>query len=211
MSALIRWLPELAVATAKDIERFGPQAARVRSMLDFLPTMSLDAQRVGEKAALRARTRLNENVSDDDYWYNALDVADRTTQKANRIPFMTEAWNDMLDAFPDAMHMSGAGLQGAAYGEVASDLITPNTYRVLTNPLAASRAVDVLSKRYKNTPFRELLGELGSSLRIAQPSDVLRVGRVAALPDEVARQEIVDLVKNYGMTLEEAINVIRMV
>jgi hypothetical protein len=207
VSALVRWLPKLAVASADDIARYGPNAARVRSVLDFLPTMSFDAQRVGAKAALRAR--LNETASDADYWYNALDVAGMKTKDANRIPFMAEAWNDMLDASRGNTYLHGSGLQGAAYGEVSSDLIPSNTYRVLTNPLATGRAVDVLAPRYKDTPFLELLTDFASSRVLAQPRDVLAAGRIARSPEEI-REIALQLIEDGGMTVEEAYNAARL-
>jgi hypothetical protein len=213
MSALIRWLPELAVATAEDIARFGPNAARVRSVLRFMRNMSKEASTAAESAYVR-QYGWRDGVAPDPRNFQAQRSILRNTERAG------ELWN----AFHSADHAASrsknltrfrgpardAGRQ-AVQTEVMSDLVGPDVYRIVTNPLATARAVDVLAPRYQATPFRELLTELRNLNPVAEPNDVLRVGRIAASPDEVIRQEIVDLVKNYGMTLEEAINVVRMV
>lgn len=223
MSALVRWLPELAVASADDIARFGPQAARVRTLLDFIPTMSEDAARVGgdawwatrstdeyatyPAAYLAARGAAGNaagSAARDAAWGAAEDAAEGAAYNAAR--------GAARDAAGHAVWVAAGGAgRDAAMGEVVSNLISPENYRMLTNPLAAGRAVDVLRPRYKNTQFRELLQELAPKRVITQPSDVLGVGRIASLPDEVAIREAIDLVANYGMTFEEALNVIRMV
>jgi hypothetical protein len=208
VSALVRWLPKLAVASADDIARFGPNAARVRSLLDFLPTMSDEAARAAKEAEAARNAALGWDVKKDVAWRAVLNAARNSPRDAAR----DKAWRAARDATRGgAWDSAWDAAPRAVEGEVVSDLISPENYRSLTNPLATGRAVDVLAPRYKNTPFRELLQELAPKRVITQPTDVLGVGRIASLPDEVAIREAIDLVANYGMTFEEALNVIRMV
>ena len=184
MSALVRWLPKLAVATADDIARFGPNAARVKTLLDFIPTMSEDAARMSYNMY-----DLNMHAQYD-RWGNAL-------------------YPDPLDAERAIERRSARYAAGdAARAEVTSDIITPEYYRLLTNPLAMGRAVDVLAPRYKDTPFREMLQELGRKKVIMQPSDVLAVGRIARSPEDI-REIAMTLIAD-GMAPEDAIRTASM-
>jgi hypothetical protein len=213
VSALVRWLPELAVATADDIAQYGPNAARVRTLLDFLPTISDDAARASDAASVAARrgsvidalTAARRAARDaavdaarDDALGAARSAAVDTARRAAMRDKRIWAMDDVLEA-----------AKGATRAEVVSDLISPENYRILTNPLATGRAVDVLAPRYKDTQFRELLQELGPKKRIAQPSDVLTVGRIARSPEEI-REIALTLIEDGGMTVEEAYNAARM-
>jgi hypothetical protein len=201
MSALVRWLPKLAVASARDTARFGPNAARVRSLLDFLPAMSNDAYEVG-RAAMGA--------ADDAAMGAARRAADDAAMGAARRRAYDAARDDSSWVAGDAAYDGGMGAaENAATGEVLSDLISPENYRILTSPLATGRAVDVLAPRYKNTQFRELLQELAPNSVIAQPADVLGVGRIARSPEEI-RDIALTLIKDGGMTIEEAYNAARL-
>ena len=220
MSALVRWLPELAVASADDIRRFGPQAARVRSLLDFIPTMSEDAGRVGTDLWHAVGYAAGDDARRA-AWYRALgaasDAADDAARNAAgdaagydaRNAADDAAWHDASwTAWHDTRHAALTAADNAARAEVVSDLISPENYRLLTNPLATGRAVDVLAPRYKDTPFREMLQELASPRVITQPSDVLAVGRIARSPEEI-RDIAMTLIAD-GMTVEEALNAARL-
>ena len=228
MSALVRWLPELAVATADDIVNYGPNAVRVRTLLDFLPKMSDDAMRVGGNA-LDAQLqpgalRDARNAAAEDAWdavslaenperWNSLDVARNDAYIVAGRAVMDAARNaakpvNMRHTRP-AMVAAGNAAQEATLGELVADLISPENYRLLTNPLAAGRAVDVLAPRYKDTQFRELLQELAPKRVITQPSDVLGIGRIARSPEDI-REIALTLIEDGGMTAEEAYNAARM-
>ena len=201
MSALVRWLPKLAVASADDIARFGPQAARVRSLLDFIPTMSDDAARASRVARGAAW-----DAADDAAWSVAGDAARSAASRLARGAARDAAWNAADDA---AWSVAGDAARGAADAEVVSDFLSPENYRILTNPLAAGRAVDVLAPRYKDTPFRELLQELVSKRLITQPSDVLSVGRIARSPEDIV--EIAMTLIADGVPVDEAYRMARLV
>jgi hypothetical protein len=193
VSALIRWLPKLAVASADDIAQFGPQAARVRTLLDFLPTMSQEAARVGGRAWLG---------SSEDLVFDAVEAASRAGKN--------KAYNASYEAsrykarYPKSDMMSDAA-RSAGWGEAVSDLISPENYRILTNPLATGRA----APRYKDTPFRELLQELAPKRLITQPSDVLSVGRIARSPEDIV--EIAMTLIADGVPIDEAYQMARLV
>jgi len=195
VSALVRWLPELAVATADDIARFGPNAARVQTLLEFLTTMSNDAVR----------------ATDDAWnWTPARQAAKGAVEDAAG----NAAWNAAGSAAGSAAgdFVTGAARQAAwdaATSELVSDLISPENYRILTNPLAIGRAVDVLKPRYKNTAFRELLEELGPKSVITQPTDVLAVGRIARSPEDI-REIAMTLIAD-GVPVDEAYQMARLV
>ncbi len=194
MSALVRWLPELAVATADDIARFGPNAARVRSLLDFIPTMSRAALDATSSAVMK-----NPNVA---------------ATKAAREAASSATTNAARQAFREAARSGTRNTPwksgyDAARAEVVSDLISPEVYRTLINPLATGRAVDVLRPRFDRTPFRELITELGPKQMITQPSDVLNVARIAGSPEEI-RDIALQLLKDGGMTIEEAYQAARL-
>jgi len=196
MSALVRWLPKLAVASADDIARYGPQAARVKTLLDFIPTMSDDAARM-------SRNVYDVNMhAQYDRWGNATYTDPLDAERAiERRGARYAAWDAAPRAAEDA-----AG--DAARAEVTSDIITPEYYRLLTNPLAMGRAVDVLAPRYKDTPFRELLQELAPKRVITQPSDVLAVGRIARSPEDI-REIVMTLIAD-GVPLDEAYQMARL-
>jgi hypothetical protein len=173
---LVKWLANHAddvVASADDLKKFGPKAARVRSLLDFLPTMSDDAARVSGSAY--------NSVEDADALYAAREAAYNAAFDAAQ-----------RDAASDAASVAA---RKAAYGaafdasnaDVVGDLISPEHYRMLTNPLAAGRAVDILGNRPRNQglPFYNIVRQLGDSGILRTPRDVVAASRLAKLPDNV--------------------------
>lgn len=205
----MRWLPQIVEATADDIARFGPNAARVRALLEFLPTISDDAAEVTADTSYRSWGDL----------VSASHVAEHAVRDAKRAAEVDNA-NSLARAsirgtpYDTAIyeyHGPEEALEGAVRATVASDLVTPETYRTLTNPLAVGRAVDLLRNRprYQGTPFLDVVRQAAERGLIAGPRDVATVGRVAQVPDKVAQQEALDLILNYGMSPEEAIIAIR--
>lgn len=188
---LVKWGPEV-VASADDISKFGPQAGRVRQLLDFLPTMSDEAARVSDNANLTGSV---------DAWAKAR-VSARNASK----PYTSNA----------AEHAQKAALSRGAYHEAAigtavNDLIPPEFYRTLTNPLAAGRAVDLLRNRtrYQGTPFLDVVQDLSELGAIANPRDVVRAGRLAQQEDPV--RKIAMMLVDEGEPLDVAIKTARAI
>jgi hypothetical protein len=170
--------------------------------------MSDDAVRASNSAS---------NAAWGDAWFaakgDAWDAAYDAARDAAMGDARDAAWNAVGDAakgdaWDAALDAALGAAPRAAEVEVVSDLISPENYRILTNPLAAGRAVDVLAPRYKDTPFREMLQELAPRSAITQPSDVLGVGRIARSPEEI-REIAMTLIAD-GMTVEEALNAARL-
>jgi hypothetical protein len=204
ISKLVRWLPKAVEATADDIARFGPQAGRVRSLLNFLPTMS-------DEAALVSNNARRSNVLRTQPIY---DIANKTAfdvmENANRY----EPWNNALNAATDWRNRYARLLSGSAGDasvvEAVNDIIDPQTYRILTNPLAAGRAVDLLRTRprYQGTPFLDVVQNLAGRGAIAGPRDVVRAGRIARSPEDV-RETALTLIAD-GMSPADALRAARM-
>ncbi len=215
MSALIRWLPKLAVATADDIRRFGPNAAQVRSLLDFMPTMSDDAIRVGADAWESARgsgrlgpafQELQDAVQRAD-WNNDFAPVDEYAGRLRNAITQVQARN--LGNSPLARKNPWL-FANAAEAEVASNLIPEEVYKTIVEPLAAGRAVDVLRARprLQDTPFLNVVRGMSERGAISRPRDVVIGSRLAQSPEAI--REIAITLMGEGMTAEEAINAARL-
>lgn len=186
---LVKWLASQGddvVVSADDLAEFGPQAAKVRALLDFIPTMSDDAARV---------SRVARDAAGDAAYYAARDAA----RDAARGTAGDAAYYVARDAARDA-----------ASGEAVGDLISPENYRILTNPLAAGRAVDVLGSRPRNqgTPFLDVVRNMGERNAITGPRDVVVASRLAKSPEDI--REIALTLMSDGMSAEDAMRTARM-
>jgi hypothetical protein len=107
---------------------------------------------------------------------------------------------------------------GDAYGavvdafvpEVLSDVLAPDTYRILADPFAAGRAVDVLSTRprLQGTRFMDIAQQAAERGGITRPRDVVAVSRIAQSPEDVI--DIALTLIADGMPVEEAMRTSRM-
>jgi len=191
---LVKWLANQAddvAASADDLKRFGPKAARVRSLLDFLPTMSDDAV-----DAMYKSTRLRSQ----DALEAAREAASIATANSDRRSFR--------EAARSRTRRVDAGNIGydAARAEIVSDIISPENYRTLTNPLAVGRATDVLGNRPRNQglPFYNIVRQLGDSGILKTPRDVVIASRLAKLPDNVLETALTILTDpNSTFTLQD--------
>ena len=200
---LVKWLAKQAddvAASADDLKRFGPNAVRVRSLLDFIPTMSDDAARAsGSVRASRGAA------------YEAVNAAARRAARGAA----SNAARDVAynTARYDAYDAAGDAGWDAASAEAISDFIDPNTYRILTNPLATGRAVDILGNRPRNQglPFYDIVRQLGESGVLRTPRDVVVASRLAKAPDNV-REVALFLMNNNtsGMTLQDILTNARL-
>jgi hypothetical protein len=195
---LIKWLANQAddvAASADDLKRFGPQAARVRSLLDFIPTMSDDAARASGSAYNAVDdVAINAASNDAHYavWNNVRNYADNAARDAARGAASNAGWDavdgDTYDAARNALRYDAHyAADYAANATSVGDLIDPNTYRTLTNPLATGRAVDILGNRPRNQglPFYDIVRQLGDSGVLKTPRDVVAASRLAKLPNNV--------------------------
>lgn len=199
---LVRWLPEIAGAWADDIARFGPQARRVRTLLDFIPTMSDEAAKLSDATSLSNDAF---NAAGYDAGRAAWDAAREDAQDAAYDAARYAARNGARNA---------AG--NAAWGEVANDLITPDVYRTLTNPLAIGREFDVLRPQSPDN-FLDVVRGLGERRLVLQPSDVEAARTLARDPQREALMEFINGMtdgRGYGPgfnSLDELINVARII
>jgi hypothetical protein len=187
---LIRWTPKIAEASADDIARFGPQAARVRALLNFIPGMSDDAAKISDAA-----------------WGSAWGPARRAKRDASRKAAMDasryEAWGSAYDALRDrAWGPAREAAVDAAGTEVVSDLITPEIYRTVTNPMASARALDRLAGRAPES-FIPVARDLGERGLVSAPADIVTALRVSKLPQQ--QQSLVMGLVDSGMTIEDAL------
>jgi hypothetical protein len=196
VSNLIKWTPKIVEATADDIARFGPQAARVKALLNFIPGMSDDAAKISDAAA----------SAGEGTWRAAFTAADKAARNAERLVesnVATRAANDK--AFNAIRRAAGYSTvdaaSDAANAEVLSDLITPQVYRTLTNPLASARALDRLAGRAPES-FIPIARDLGERGLVAAPSDIVSALRISKLPSQ--QQSLVTGLVDSGLTLEEA-------
>lgn len=207
--ALVRWLPQIAKATADDVARFGPNAARVRALLDFLPTMSEEAAETSKlawDAGIMSRPFQDATVE-------ASDLAGLLTS-TNGIPRASArgaAWSRAANSMsrrPDIAPAAAA--QEAAMVELISDIVSPETYRTLTGPLAAGRAVDLLRARPRNqgTPFLDVVRQAAERGAVTGPRDVVAANRLARSPEDI--REIAMTLMADGMSAEEAMRTARM-
>lgn len=181
---LIRWAPGIVEATAEDIARFGPNAAQVRGLLNFLPTMSDEAVGLSNAA-----------------WDAARDVAWPAQAAAWDAAWgglwggaRGDAWDAARDAAGNAARdaewdSAGLAARNAVAAEVVSDLITPEKYRILTNPLNVGRTFQErmgLILPDQLGPFMQLI----RVLRAQSPEDVLAVARLNSSPNVDALLEM---------------------
>ena len=173
----VRW-GKLAKATVKQTEKFGPNTDRVKALLKFIPTMSDEAMSAANSAAWgfsaypawqRAKATVMMGTRGNPRglaFINAENAANKAAQSG--------LWKDKWDVARDA-----------AVSESVADLISPKDRRILSNPLATGRAVDVLKKRYKNESFLRMIKQLGDLDLINSPDDVLTIGRLSLEPSSI--------------------------
>ena len=185
-SSLIKWTPKILKASADDIAEFGPQAARVRALLNFIPTISDDAAKISKAARNPASYKAWGEAR-----YEADDAALRSRRKASWDAATDVGWDVSRNASMDA-----------AASEVVSDLITPEVYRTMTNPMASARALDRLAGRAPES-FVPIARDLGERGLVSAPADIVTALRVSKLPQK--QQTLVMGLVDMGMTIEDAV------
>lgn len=210
VSRLVRWLPKAVEATADDIARFGPNAGRIRQLLDFLPTMSDEAVR----ATSSARRAVLDELPPTSWNNETLRFADvKRNFDESGIP--EDAWYRAVDT---AWNKADPRISASAHEAVAAEVVpseyfsAPNRelYESLTRPLATGRAVDLLRARprYQGTPFLDVVQNLAGRGMVTGPRDVVRAGRIARAPEDV-REIALTLIAD-GMSPADALRAARM-
>jgi hypothetical protein len=198
MSALVRWLPNIVEATADDVARFGPNAARVRALLDFLPTMSDEANAAAVVSA--------ENLVKSGKWAPArqqmADAAQGNLRQKYQTAAEEKAWSLPIFSGPEAGEAAGA--------EALSDILPREAYQIITDPINSGRAVDILRTRprLQDTPFLDVVRDMGERGAIAGPRDVAIGSRLARSPEDILKTAL--LLMGEGMSAQDAMVAARL-
>jgi len=201
VSNLIKWTPKIAEASSRDIARFGPQAARVRALLNFIPGMSDDASKISRNSWYAARDAANDaaDAAERTVWGATRNMSGDAARGASRGAAMNEA----MDAIYDASRIMALDpALDAASTEAVSDLITPEVYRTITNPMASARALDRLAGRAPES-FIPVARDMGERGLVSAPADIVTALRVSKLPQQ--QQSLVMGLVDSGMSLEDAL------
>ena len=164
---LINWGKKIIPATADEIADFGPQAPRVKALLGMMGNMSDDALSIASKA--KAAKNFGQ--------HNQITKVGRTAERNLAIDAAQRAMlvgKDDSDTLSRLMLYMGSGsdnARNAAKAEVVSDLITPQNYRALTNPMAAGRVFDLNVPRTPES-FTNIARSLGERGLISSPKEI---------------------------------------
>ena len=185
---LIRWGKKIIPATADEIAEFGPNAARVKGLFRMVDDVSEDAGKLSDKAR-----RVQEDLID-----KANHTAIAASRNTKRLIQLYNVDNIMGDTIRNSIKRAqkeqyeNRAFYTALRGEAVSDLIRPETYRILTNPIAAARRFDIT---VPNAPesFTNIARSLGERGFITGPKDIELARRVSMLPPAM-QQVYLDLV-----------------
>lgn len=169
---LIKWGKKIIPATDSEIKEFGKNAPRFFDLLDTIENMSNEAYNV-VGPAWRSSANSGRRLA-------ALEQVKRAT--INNHELNAQA-NLATNAAQNAMGFGAEGFAGfdAAASEIASDFMTPQTYRTLTNPLAAARRFDMT---VPNAPesFTNATRTLSERGLVLAPKDIEMARRISMLP-----------------------------
>jgi hypothetical protein len=203
MSALIRWTTgEPIRATAEQFARYGPQAERLLDLARRIPMLGGEARDVVKMAEdvpfagmfRRGATALNNPVGAAE---RELLQADYERAMSNLVNLSGDSGRGFeLDAvYNDISDLTGVPesspliqiLQDAGQAEVLSDVLmhrSPETYRVLTRPLAIGSTTQTVLGDMLNSQRANFLGNLFpyvSANRVQSPQDVLALRDLSRL------------------------------
>jgi len=193
---LMRLGKYLVPATDSEIKRLGPNAARVKAVLDMASGSGDDAWQVAEDAWRPHGGVLSKAWSDAEN--TVFDPNDE--RRWVQLERAEALGRDLGDDWGDGYH-TGVPYAAAAISESASDLISPETYRTLTNPLAAARRFD---RTVPNAPegFTAIVRNLGERGLITGPQSV-EVARRLSMESPTFTDLVMSFVQD-GMTFQEA-------
>jgi hypothetical protein len=193
---LMRLGKNLVPATDSEIRRLGPNAARVKAVLNMAWRQSDDAMAVAEDAWRPHGDVLGKAYRDVEN--TVFDPNDgRRWEQLGRAEALG---SDLGDDWGDGYH-TGMPYTAAAVSESASDLISPETYRALTSPIAAGsrfeRTVDTAPEG-----FTAIVRNLGERGLITGPQSV-EAARRLSMESPTFTDLVISFVQD-GMTFQEA-------
>ena len=172
---LIRWGKKIIPATDSEIKEFGKNAPRFFNLLDTIENMSNEAYSLVGPA-----------------WRSSADSGRRLAafNQVRREVLNNDELHAQASRASSAAHTAmGLGAEGsagfdAAASEIASDFMTPQTYRTLTNPLATARRFDIT---VPNAPksFTNIARTLGERGLVSAPKDIELARRISMLPPHI--------------------------
>jgi hypothetical protein len=180
---LIKWGKKIIPATAEEVKMYGPQAGRVKALMNMVGSLSEDARKLGYSTWARPKTDVVR-----DALRNAYLEIDSKALNAGRTELSRTARQDISDVV-NSIKIPGADRieypsQFAASAEVISDLITPKSYGILTGPMSAARRFDMT---VPNAPesFTNIARSLGERRLVTGPKDIEIARRVSMLPPDM--------------------------
>jgi hypothetical protein len=195
---LIRWGKKLVPATADEIEQFGSNAPRVKALIQMVRGASDDAVKLSENVydSIDPNAR---RLAEDETFMKAFASMGGTRYKPYRAArdaiekLVTNPRLNKLDAW-------GAADQAVA-GESVADLLTPQLYKTMVDPLAAARRFD---RTVSNAPesFTSVARNLAEMGQINNPKGV-EVARRLSMEDPTFTQLVMSFIED-GMSLEDA-------
>jgi|LakMenEpi03Aug12_release.lakeMendotaPanAssembly.Ray.scaffolds.fasta_scaffold34507_6 hypothetical protein len=205
MSGLLRWTTgEPIRATAEQIARYGPQAGRLLDLVRRIPMLGGEARdvvRLAEEVPFAGMLRSGATAGPNPVGFAERELLRADYDKAmenllnlsgvsRRGPELDAVYEDIsrLTDVPESNPLSQI-LQDAGQAEVLSDVLmqrSPETYRVLTRPLAIGSTTqtalgDLLNSQREN--FLSNLFPYVSANRIQSPQDVLALRDISRLRD----------------------------
>jgi len=178
---LIKWGKKIIPATADEIKMYGPEATRVKALMSMIGSLSEDASKLGFAANKSVAENFGKALNKADL------EADSKMLNAGREKLTGLARLDILDLLDRSKNPARNALRPpakrAVSAEVVSDLITPKSYSVLTDPMNTARTFDMT---VPNAPegFTNIARSLGERGLIAAPKDIELAQRISMLlPD----------------------------
>jgi hypothetical protein len=191
---LIRWGKKLAPATADEIAEFGPQAARVKALMSFIPNMSDDATWLTQDVANALQNKVGLQRA-----FELSDLVTNVGVRQGREDKMRRAFSRAFETAHDrgnkvSRYIDPLPSGDAAYAEALSDFLIPGygraygpgaeAYSQMTAPLATARRFDMT---VPNAPesFTNAARTLGERGLITGPKDVELARRISMQPAHI--------------------------
>jgi hypothetical protein len=182
---LIRWGKKIIPATEREIARYGKNAPRITAMLqrirdiptiDYIPGMDPDSGYTILNKAVSAKPAGTVQELKD-AWRNA---DSQTSSGSFQALDDAERWTDMGIATSKTLDATQDAVLAAAF----SDLITPQTYRTLTQPMALVSSLQSSAARAPEG-FGTIARNLSELNMLNTPQDVRIARQISQLPPEM--------------------------
>ena len=206
---LIRWGKDVVPATVDEIADLGPNAARVKALLRFIPTLGGDAGLIARDADRAVNLQKNlvkefASTMEGRRGEQAFRAQNKALEQAVNTIFDKGLNNGKAfaqDSVPRFFPAWDATTR-ATTGESISDLASPELYRGLTSPFNAGRrfAMTVPNAPEGFTSIARTLGEMG---QITGPKSI-EAARRLSMESPTLTQIVTTFVQD-GMSLEDAL------